>query len=433
MMTRRPRVTILINNPYQTDARAWKLATSLGRSGFEVTVAARAVPGLPSREDRPDHRVVRVARPRHLAWLPAPRLPSDQADDAGRLAAARRRIRDSVGRGLQAGRYLLVSRRWADALVRELEPADVWQAENLITLPLALALRARQGGAVVYDANDIDTEAGRIARLPSVWRGLLRSHERRLVRRADALVTVSDPYAEVLSRMFARPVDAVVRNGPLLTDGAPVPEPRFHERLGLAPERRVVLYLGQIMAGRGLTELFWAMAHVGDAELVVVGYGPDEERYRAEAAALPHGARIHFLGPVSPGDVAGWTAAADVAAMPVQPDTLNHRLNTPTKLYDAMGVGVPVVASDLPGIAPIVRETGCGVLCDPTDPQDIARAIREVVEATPSEREAMRERCLAAARTTYAFQHGVAGLIGVYARLGVRAGPSAQTAGRADG
>jgi glycosyltransferase involved in cell wall biosynthesis len=104
--------------------------------------------------------------------------------------------------------------------------------------------------------------------------------------------------------------------------------------------------------------------------------------------------------------------------MPVQPDTLNHRLNTPTKLYDAMGVGVPVVASDLPGIAPIVTETGCGVLCDPADPSDIARGIRAVIDAPAEERLALRLTCLRAARTRYSWHHQARELLRVYDSLG---------------
>jgi glycosyltransferase involved in cell wall biosynthesis len=420
---RRPSVTILINNPYVADARAWKLATSLGQAGYGVTVVAREAAGLPAAEVRPDHEVRRIAQPRPLPWLPAPSLPGDAethaAQGRGALAGLGRRARDTAGRSAQAARYLLLSRQWATLLARTLPPSDVWQAENLITLPLAIALRRRHGGVVVYDANDIDTEAGRMARLPGPWRALLRRHERRLARRADALVTVSDPYAEVLTGLLGRSVDAVVRNGPLVASHPPSADRRFHARLGLPPERRVVLYLGQIMAGRGLSELFAAMALVDGADLVVAGFGPDEERYRVEAARLPHADRVHFVGPVRPEDIPAWTAAADVAAMPVQPDTLNHRLNTPTKLYDAMGVGVPVVASDLPGIAPIVTETGCGVLCDPTDAADIARALRAIVDATGEERARMRERCLSAARDRYAWQHQVGVLIEVYERLGV--------------
>jgi glycosyltransferase involved in cell wall biosynthesis len=239
-------------------------------------------------------------------------------------------------------------------------------------------------------------------------------------------VTVSEPYAQVLGRILGRPVDAVVRNAAIVPNGPAEPEPEevrrsraFVEQLGLPPDRRIVLYTGQVMRGRGLRQLFEAIALIDDADLVVAGFGADYERYRTIAAALPHAGRIHFLGSVAPAEIPRWTRGADVAAMPVQPDTLNHRLNTPTKLYDAMGVGVPVVASDLPGIAPIVRETGCGVLCDPADPADIARAIRSVIDAPPDERLALRQRCLSAARTRYSWQQQAQELLRVYRSLGV--------------
>jgi glycosyltransferase involved in cell wall biosynthesis len=337
----------------------------------------------------------------------------------------RRRLRDSLGRAAQALRYLRLSRAWSNVIAGQAGSFDVWQAESVITLALAVALRRRFGGLVVYDANDIDSEAGRMASLPGPWKQLLRRHERRLARAADAVVTVSDPYAQVLARILGRPVDAVVRNAAVVSGGDADPVPgdvrrsdRFHGLLDLPRERRIVLYMGQVMGGRGLRQLFEAIALVDDADLVVAGFGPDFERYRGIAAALPHAGRIHFTGPVTPSEIPSWTSGADVAAMPVQPDTLNHRLNTPTKLYDAMGVGVPVVASDLPGIAPIVRETGCGELCDPTDPADVARAIRRIIDAPDEERVAVRLRCLGAARARYSWQQQVRELLRVYDGLG---------------
>jgi glycosyltransferase involved in cell wall biosynthesis len=302
---------------------------------------------------------------------------------------------------------------------------DVWQAESVITLSLAIALRRRFGGVVIYDANDIDSEAGRMARLPGPWKQLLRRHERRLARSADAIVTVSEPYAQILGRIAGRPVDAIVRNAAMVPNADREVVPADVERgdrpsreLGIPPQRRVVLYIGQVMRGRGLRQLFEAIALVDDADLVIAGFGPDYERYRVIAGTLPHADRIHFASSVPPGEIPEWTVGADVSVMPVQPDTLNHRFNTPTKLYDAMGVGVPVVASRLPGITPIVTETGCGVLCDPTDPADIARAIREVIDAPADERVALRMRCLEAARTRYSWDLQVRELLRVYDELG---------------
>ena len=56
--------------------------------------------------------------------------------------------------------------------------------------------------------------------------------------------------------------------------------------------------------------------------------------------------------------------------MAIQPTTLNHRYTTPQKLFESMAAGVPVVASDLPGMASIVRATGAGILCNPTSPAE---------------------------------------------------------------
>jgi glycosyltransferase involved in cell wall biosynthesis len=420
------RVAILINNTYEADARAWKSAVSLGAAGYHVTVIARWGAGLATTERLDHHTVTRVRQPQPLAWLPAPSLPETGDEGHGPIGSLRRRIRDSIGRAIQALRYLRMSQAWSKIIAEQVEPADVWQAESVITLSLAVALRRHFGGRVIYDANDIDSEAGRMASLPGPWKQLLRRHERRLARAADAVVTVSDPYAQILARILGRPVDAVVRNAAMVEAIEAEPTAadvertdRFHTRFDLPPGRRIVLYTGQVMRGRGLRQLFEAISLIDKADLVVAGFGHDYERYRTIAAALPHAERIHFAGSVSPSEIPDWTRGADVAAMPVQPDTLNHRFNTPTKLYDAMGVGVPVVASRLPGIAPIVEATGCGVLCDPSDPADVARAIREIIDAPAEEQLALRLRCLAAARTTYAWQHQAEELLRVYGGLGL--------------
>jgi glycosyltransferase involved in cell wall biosynthesis len=135
------------------------------------------------------------------------------------------------------------------------------------------------------------------------------------------------------------------------------------------------------------------------------------------AVQQPHADRIHFLPAAPPEDLLPLNASADVHAMPVKPSTLNHRFNTPTKLFDAMGAGTPVVASDLPGMAPIVRDAGFGVLCDPSSPEDIARAIREVLDGGSQRRAAMRAAALTAAQGEYAWDRQVQRLLECHDRV----------------
>lgn len=420
---RRPRtVALLPNNPFLTDSRVWKIAGTLGHAGYDVTVVARAQDGLPTRQLEDGFAVVRVTQPKPFPWLPTPGLPPGEehgvaggsgSSKVGPADTARRVVDVSVGRGAQALRYLRLTHAWAQEVVKVVPWADVWQAEGLVTLPLAAELRKQRGGLAIYDSRDLDVQSGRFARLPGPWRALLERRETALARSMDALTCASGPYAEVLGAAWGR-MPTVVWNGPPDFTPPDPPEHRWHDRLGLAPDTKVVLFLGLAMPGRGISELCRAMADVPDAVLVVAGFGTDYERYRTEAAAMPHASRIFFPGGVAPADILPLIASADISAMPVQGDTLNHRLNTPTKLFDAMGAGVPVVASDLPGMGPIVRDTRCGELCDPDSPADIARAIRAILDASPERRAEYRAAALAAARGPYSWEKQAATLLELY-------------------
>ena len=68
-------------------------------------------------------------------------------------------------------------------------------------------------------------------------------------------------------------------------------------------------------------------------------------------------------------------------------------------------------------MAEVVLETGCGVLVEATDPADIARGIREIVDASPEERERVRERTWRAGQERYNWQHETETLLALYRDL----------------
>jgi glycosyltransferase involved in cell wall biosynthesis len=149
--------------------------------------------------------------------------------------------------------------------------------------------------------------------------------------------------------------------------------------------------------------------------LVLLGYGLLQKEIDRRAAGTPD--RIRVLPAVPPAELLSWVASADVVAMPIQPTTLNHRLTTPNKLFEALAVGVPVVASDLPGMAGIVRETDAGLLVDASDPNAIAQACRTLLELDEPSREARRSAMLQAARETYNWERQADVLFAEYGRL----------------
>jgi glycosyltransferase involved in cell wall biosynthesis len=291
--------------------------------------------------------------------------------------------------------------------------ADVWHARGLLAVPVALALRRRHGGRVVYDVGDLYLDARNLARLAGPIRALVGRWERGLARRADALVTVNDGYRKVLAERFGRSL-TVVYNSP---DARPViGENRIRGALGLSPETGIILYHGGLTRDRGIEQLIAAMPDVPGAVLVLMGYGDLEAKLAAGAAADSTG-RVRLLPAVPPDEVLAWVANADVAAMLIQPTTLNHRLTTPNKLFEAMAAGTPVLAADLPGMRPVVEASGCGRVIDPTDVAAIAVALREMVGATADQRTAWSEGGRRSIDETYGWARQLDTLTDVYRGL----------------
>jgi glycosyltransferase involved in cell wall biosynthesis len=244
--------------------------------------------------------------------------------------------------------------------------------------------------------------------------------ERRWARRSDAIITVNDELAAILARRFDRPLPAVVMNCPSAWTPPRDRDRRFHELLGLAPETRVVLYHGGFTPSRGIETLGAAVRRVPGAILVAMGDGPLRPALERLAAEPIAEGRLHVLPPVPPPELLGWVAAADVGAMVNQPVSRNERLSTPNKLFECFGAGVPVVSSDFPLRRRIVMEDPdgpLGAVCDPTDPDAIAAALREVLDRPAEAAADLRRRVLRAAHARWTWERQVPVLLEVYGRL----------------
>jgi len=400
------RAVLVAATTAEFDSRIHRIASGLRSRGHDVAIVARrgaaagsdasTIGGVPVRRIDIDRSVL----------LPAP------------IRSVGRRLGRILGRILPV-RLVRMPSVLLDAMAQGrlaatiVPAADVWHARGLLAVPTALALRGRHGGRVVYDAGDLYLDARNLARLPSPIRAAVGRWERGLARRADALVTVNDGYREVLGRRFGRPL-TVVYNSPDLSP--PGTDDRIRAALGLAPDVRVVLYHGGLTRDRGIEQLIAAMAGVPDAVLVLMGYGELQPELAARAAADP-GGHVRLLPPVQPEEVLPWVAGADVAAMLIQPTTLNHRLTTPNKLFEAMAAGTPVLAADLPGMRSIVVTSGCGRLVDPTDVGAIAVAVREMVDAPAEQRAAWSTAGRRAIATTFGWGRQMESLTDVYRGL----------------
>ncbi len=147
------------------------------------------------------------------------------------------------------------------------------------------------------------------------------------------------------------------------------------EQAKRAGQRRGIVYLGDITEERGLLTAVEAVGHAGVAEpLTLIGRCGDAIRTRLEAAAAAGGVALAMTGFLPPTEAWRLVAAHRLALSPLH-DTPNYRRSLPTKLLEYLALGVPVVASDLPGSRAALGATPGVVWAKPGDRDSLAKAI----------------------------------------------------------
>lgn len=193
-------------------------------------------------------------------------------------------------------------------------------------------------------------------------RAAFRSHARlvlpAVLRAADRVLVTSLDYARSgdLAGALAATPERFRELPPSIDVERFRPGPRdaaLAARLGLAPEDRVVSFvatLDRAHAFKGLDVLLAAVAQVPRARLLVVGDG--ELRRDLERRARPLGRRAIFAGRVSEAELPALHRLADVLALPSRDRGEAFGLVA----LEALASGVPVVASDLPGVRTVARD-----------------------------------------------------------------------------
>jgi glycosyltransferase involved in cell wall biosynthesis len=133
------------------------------------------------------------------------------------------------------------------------------------------------------------------------------------------------------------------------------------------PRSGIVLYGGRLAPEKDVDSLLRAMALLPDElELIVAGDGV--ERPRLERLAGDLGVRARFIGALRPTELFELMVRCDVAAFPGPRDGL------PSFVVEALGAGLPVVGTDIGGIARALEDGG-GLVVPPGNPGALAEGI----------------------------------------------------------
>jgi glycosyltransferase involved in cell wall biosynthesis len=322
-----PAICFVVHAPYPEDTRVERDARVALIEGYQVDVVAVRQPGELPQETVGGAHVYR--------------LPLAHRRGAGIIAV----LGEYFGYTVLASFYVAARNfRRRYRVIHVNSPPDF--------LMLAAVLPKLLGARVILDIHDFAPEMFlmRFGGLPgSAMAGrLLRRIQRLVTRFADDVVTVHQPYRQALIARGVLPSKvSVVMNSldeALLPSAPPVRN---------SDQFRVV-YHGTVTPLYGVVLLVDAAARVVEEipnlQLELYGDGDALPAVRERARALALADRTTLSGRFLPHrETLRLVAGADVGVVPNLPVSMNaHAL--PTKLFEYVALGVPVICADLPTI-----------------------------------------------------------------------------------
>jgi glycosyltransferase involved in cell wall biosynthesis len=228
---------------------------------------------------------------------------------------------------------------------------------------------------------------------------------------ADRVVCVSEQVAAFCRQRFGLPLEKAV----VIPNGVDFPEwdilmdqPTARREVGLPPDGVWVGTVARLDPVKRLDLLLEALSVLEHVQASIVGYGPEEERLLRMAEELGVQDRVWFVGYQR--DVWPWLVACDVFVLSSDWEGM------PNAVLEAMGVGLPVVATATGGTPDVVVDGETGLLVPPGDPAALAAALDRLIH-DPELRRTMGAAGQRRARTCFSGRQMVARTQALYEEL----------------
>lgn len=211
---------------------------------------------------------------------------------------------------------------------------------------------------------------------------LIKRMEKWSMARAHLVLTVNAACQRIFAARSCRLEKiGVVMNAP---DGEmfPLRSPRSYGPANSSPAKRfVIMYHGSLVERNGVDLAVKALARVRQsvplAELRIYGkQTPFLEQVLAEAASLGLQDAVRYLGPKRLEDLAKEIEDCDVGVIPNQRNAFTD-INTPTRIFEYLALGKPVIAPSTPGIQDYFGP-GSLLFFEAGDPNGLAEKIEYV-------------------------------------------------------
>jgi glycosyltransferase involved in cell wall biosynthesis len=249
---------------------------------------------------------------------------------------------------------------------------DIFLACDLDTLLANYLISRIRKKKLIYDSHEYFTEVPELVgrkRTKKIWEWI----EKNTMPNIRFAYTVSQSIAMAYYQKYGIKME-VIHNYPLkrkLSENNKVQLRTNNEN--------IIIYQGSVNMGRGLEIAILSMKFLENSRLVIIGDGDIKEDLIKLTLDAGLTDKVTFTGRVSLNDLYKFTAQADLGISLEEDLGLNYRYALPNKLFDYIQAEVPVLVSDLPEMAAIVKKYDIGRTISAKDPRELAACFKSML------------------------------------------------------
>lgn len=212
---------------------------------------------------------------------------------------------------------------------------------------------------------------------------VLRSYEKKLMKRSDALIAVSKYTVKELTELYNIPKEKihVIYNGVDTEKFKPrINRTELRREFSLEENKKIVLFVGRLYHRKGLEILLQSIPQVIDefsnVRFVISGQGfkQKEEGLRNLSKELNIEEQVTFLGYVSDEKLPSLYSSSDIFVLPAIYE------NFPFAILEAQSSGLPVISTKVGGIPEFLVDNKNGFLIDPRDSSQLAQRLLTLLQ-----------------------------------------------------
>ena len=247
---------------------------------------------------------------------------------------------------------------------------DVIHANDLNALIPAYRAAKKLGCGLVYDSHEIWVENFFLGG-KKMYARYLKRKEKRIAKRVDQMVCVSNAAAEYFEKEYKIKKPLVVTNCSLKSEAS-------FERTGKNPGFEILNH-GQFYEGRGYELMIEAARLLGDhpeIKMALRGYGRIEEKLHKMAEGAEDG--VVFYPPVLVSELIPEASRSMVGVAITLPICMNFKLSVSNKLFEYASAGLPVIMSDIPEHRYLNEKYNFGIIIPENTPEAFAEAAKKL-------------------------------------------------------